>query len=188
MLGEGGVVWLTGLPATGKTTIARILERELRKRGAATLMLDSDDLRSVLTPEPTYSESERDRFYAVIGHLADLGARGGAVVLVAATAPKRAYRDRVRERVERFVEVLLICSPDVLERRDPKGLYARWRKGEIANLPGRDATYEDPASPELVFDTGRSLPSDIAREILEELDRPSDEQTHYLPVTPVSLG
>jgi adenylylsulfate kinase len=183
---RGAVVWLTGLPATGKTTLARLIEGELAARGVVTLVLDSDDLREVLTPRPTYSEAERDWFYAAIGRLAELGANGGAVVLIAATGPKRSYRDRVRERVERFIEVLLICDPERLEERDPKGLYARLRRGEIANLPGRDAPYEDPRTPELVFDTARSTAAEIAGEIVEEILSalaPAD----YRPVTTVPL-
>jgi adenylylsulfate kinase len=174
---SGAVVWLTGLPATGKSTVARILETELSAAGVATLVLDSDDLRSVLTPQATFSEAERDFFYGAVGHLAELGAKGGAVVIVAATAPKRCYRDRVREHVARFIEVLLICTPELLEERDPKGLYARFAKAEIANLPGRDAAYEDPTSPELVFDTSRSRAIDIAKEIADELERGGPEET-----------
>lgn len=169
----GSVVWLTGLPATGKTTIARILESELGDRGVVTLLLDSDDLRSVLTPQAAYTDDERDRFYGAVGHLAELGARGGALVLVAATAPKRVYRDRVRARVDEFVEVLLICDPTKLEQRDPKGLYARAKAGEISRLPGRGAPYEDPVSPELVFDTARTSARSVAAEILDHLERSS---------------
>src|SRR5688572_13606926 len=149
---EGAVVWLTGIPATGKTTVARVLLDELTSRDVPTLFLDSDDLRKVMTPEPTYSEEERDIFYAMIGHVAKLGAEGGSVVIVAATAPKRIYRDRVREQVESFVEVLIICDPEILERRDPKGLYAKAKAGEVRDLPGYDLPYEDPRAPELIFD------------------------------------
>lgn len=166
----GAVVWLTGLPATGKSTIARSLERRLAEEGVVTLLLDSDDLRSALTPDASYTDEDRDRFYAAVGHIAELGAQGGAVVIVAATAPRRAYRNEVRSRVERFVEVLLICDPTELERRDPKGLYARARAGEITRLPGRGVPYEDPAAPELVFDTARTSASTIAAEIRGYLD------------------
>ncbi len=168
---EGAVVWLTGIPATGKTTVASVLRDELTSRDVPTLMLDSDDLRRVMTPAPTFSEAERDVFYATIGHVAALAARGGSVVLIAATAPKRVYRDRVRANVDNFAEVLLICDPEVLELRDIKGLYAKAKVGEIHDLPGYDLPYEDPRTPELIFDTGRTSAAEIAMAILRLLEK-----------------
>src|SRR5688572_19061747 len=167
---EGAVVWFTGIPATGKTTVAAILRDELTSRDVPTLMLDSDDLRRVMTPNPTYSEEERDAFYATIGRVAELAAQGGSVVLISATAPKRLYRDRVRAVVDSFVEVLLICDPEIIELRDPKGLYAKAKAGKVKNLPGYDLPYEDPREPELIFDTGRTSATEIAMAILRLLE------------------
>jgi adenylylsulfate kinase len=172
---EGAVVWLTGIPATGKTTVAQILRDELTSRDVPTLLLDSDDLRRVMTPNPSYSDEERDTFYATIGHVASLAAHGGSVVIVSATAPKRTYRDHVRAQVESFVEVLLICDPEVLELRDPKGLYAKAKSGEIHDLPGYDLPYEDPREPELIFDSGRTSATEIAMAILRLLEKRSEE-------------
>lgn len=177
----GAVVWLTGLPASGKTTVARILESELASRDAVTLMLDSDDLRRVMTPSPSFDEKERDIFYATIGRIAQLGARGGAIVIVAATGPKRAYRDRVRSGVDRFAEVLLIADPEVLEARDPKGLYRAARAGTITTLPGVGVPYEDPLAPELVFDTGRTAAHEIAMAIVRLLQHQDDPITSDPP-------
>jgi adenylylsulfate kinase len=157
---EGAVVWLTGIPATGKTTVARVLLDELTSRDVPTMFLDSDELKRVMTPQPTHSEEERDAFYATIGHVAKLAAEGGSVAIVAATAPKRSYRDRVREQVESFVEVLLICDPEILELRAPKKPYAK------AELP-----YEDPREPELIFDSGRTSATEIAMAILRLLEK-----------------
>ena len=172
---EGAVVWLTGIPATGKTTVARILRDELTSRDVPTLLLDSDELRRVMTPEPTYSDEERDVFYRTIGYVAKLASDGGSVVIIAATAPKRSYRDRVRAEVESFVEVLLICDPELLEMRDPKGLYAKAKAHEIQNLPGYDLPYEDPLAPELIFDSGRTSSTEIAMAILRLLEKRAEE-------------
>ena len=158
---EGAVVWLTGIPATGKTTIASVLLDELTSRDVPTLFLDGGELRKVMTPVPTYSEEERDTFYATIGHVAKLAAEGGSVAIVAATAPKRSYRDRVRGQVENFVEVLLICDPETLDLRAPPGIDPKTQE-----LP-----YEDPREPELIFDSGRTSATEIAMAILRLLEK-----------------
>lgn len=166
---RGVVVWLTGLPATGKTTIARLLVASLRARGLPTLWLDSDELRPVLTPRPTYSEEERDVFYGTIGHVAALAAEGGTIVVVSATATRRRYREHVRERLGRLVEVLVTAPRDVCVRRDPKGLYARSAEGEIERLPGVGAEYEPPEAPDLTIDTTELSAAEAADRILGRL-------------------
>lgn len=150
----GPVAWLTGVPASGKTTLARATLEALRARGAATLWLDSDDLRAVLTPNPTYTEAERDAFYAALVHLARLGSDGGAVVVISATAHRRRWRDAARAAVSRFSEVHVRADRALVEARDPKGLYAAAAAGELETLPGVGVAYEAPERPELVFDSG----------------------------------
>lgn len=170
--GEGGaVVWLTGIPASGKSTIARHLVAALGARGTATLWLDSDDMRRVLTPDPRYTAEERDWFYGVLGHLATLAADGGTVVVVSATAPRRVHRDAVRARAARFLEAWVRCPPAVARDRDPKGLYEASRAGRIDTLPGVGAPYEEPKRPEIILDTDRERPEDMARRLLERLER-----------------
>ena len=158
----GRVVWLTGPPATGKTTVANALAARV---GPTAVVLDSDELRAVLTPQPTYTDEERDAFYAAIAGLATLLWRQGLTVLVAATASRRRYRDALRETVAPFLEVYLHAPDDVLEARDPKGLYAAAREGRIDNLPGRGAVYEAPLDPELSFDTSTDSVEAIAEGI-----------------------
>ena len=149
---SGAVVWITGVPASGKTTLARGLVAELQRRGVVTLWLDSDDLRGVIPAD--YSESGRDAFYGALGHIARLGAEGGSLVIVSATASRRRYRDQARAQVMRFFEIYLRCDPAALRgERDIKGLYARADAGELDALPGASAPFEPPEDAQLTLDT-----------------------------------
>jgi len=143
------VVWFTGLPASGKSTLAASVRLRLVEERVPCCLLDSDEIRRTLFPELGYAPDERDRFYERLGDLAVLLAAQGLIVLVAATAPRREYRDRVRRAAQGFLEVHLDVPGEECERRDPKGLYAKARRGEIARLPGAGSEYEPPVSPEL---------------------------------------
>jgi adenylylsulfate kinase len=166
----GFAIWLTGLPSSGKTTLAHALRRLLNERGIAVQILDSDQLRRRLTPNPTYSAEERDWFYDIITFLAELLTTNGVNVLIAATAPRRAYRQAARERIARFAEIYVQCPPEICRARDPKGLWERADRGEITNLPGAGGLYEAPAAPESRVDTARHSAGEAARHILRRLD------------------
>ncbi len=172
-MSSGFAIWLTGLPAAGKSTLAQALADVLQARGVGLQILDSDELRAVLTPQPTYSQAERDWFYRVLVYLGELLTQNGVNVVWAATANRQRYRDRARESIERFVEVYVRCPLEVCMARDPKGLYEKGLAGEISRLPGLQAPYEVPHRPELVVDTGREPPQQGARRILAWLE------THY---------
>jgi adenylylsulfate kinase len=166
----GFAIWLTGLPSSGKTTLAHALSCLLAERGVAVQILDSDGLRRKLTPNPTYSTEERDWFYDVITFLAELLTTNGVNVLIAATASQRAYRQAARERILRFAEVYVECPSEVCRARDPKRLWERADRGEITNLPGVGALYEAPDTPEARVDTARYSAEEAARHILRRLD------------------
>lgn len=151
----GFALWLTGRPASGKTTLAYEIRRKLNAAGIHCVIIDSDELRRVLTPEPSYSPEERDWFYGTVGHLAKWLADSGVNVLIAATANRRAYRDAARARISRFAEVHVRCALNECRRRDPKGLYAKSAANEIAGLPGIGSEFEEPINPEVVVDTDR---------------------------------
>lgn len=166
----GAVVWLTGKPASGKTTTARAVVDRLRSERRAVLWLDSDALRPVLAPQSSYTEAERDWFYGAVGHLAELGAWGGCIAVVSATATKRAYRDSVRQRVGAFVEVWVHCSDTTLRNRDDKGLYQRAAAGELHAVPGVDVDYETPVAPEVSINSDHQSPAQAADAIVEALE------------------
>jgi adenylylsulfate kinase len=146
----GVVVWLTGRPAAGKSTLAGQLVAALRSRGAPALLLDGDEVRAALVPSPGYDAREREHFYLTLGNLATLAAQQGLIAVVAATAHRRHWRDRVRAVAPRFVEVYVATPPDECQRRDPKRLYASLRSG----LPGADVDYEPPLHPEVTAHLG----------------------------------
>ena len=162
-------VWLTGPPASGKSTVARALSEALRRRNVPAVILESDALRAILTPEATYEPGERDRFYAEVADLAGLLVRQGVPVIVDATAPRRAHRDRLRAAVRDFFEVLVATPHEICVRRDPKGLYARARGGDAPHLPGATEAYEAPEKPDVVV-SGTAPPEQSAQEILRSLE------------------
>ena len=147
---SGAVVWLTGLPSSGKSTLAHRLIERLRAGGAAAALLDGDDVRAALVPRPGYSPAERDAFYATLARLAALLARQGTIVLVPATAHRRAYRDEARALSPRFLEVWLDVPADVCRQRDAKGLYATAARGAAPDLPGAGPEYEAPSNPDVI--------------------------------------
>lgn len=144
----GAVAWVTGLPASGKSTLARRLRDRLRQGGAAAVLLDGDAVRAALVPTPGYDPAGRAAFYETLGNLALALADQGLVAIVAATGHARALRDRVRGRAPRFVEVFVDTPAEVCAARDPKGLWAR--AGAAPALPGAGVAYEPPLAPEVV--------------------------------------
>lgn len=165
----GLVVWFTGLPASGKSTLAREVRRLLGERGVHAVLLDSDDFRPVLTPSPTYAEAERDWFYQVIAYLATWLASSGVNVLIAATGHRRSYRAQVRRQVQRFAEVYVRCDQAVCRARDPKGIYRLADLGQADTVPGIGVAYEPPEQPVVAVDTDQLGPADAARLVVAHL-------------------
>jgi adenylylsulfate kinase len=154
--GRGGVVvWLTGAPSSGKSTLATRLGVALAERGRPRCVLDGDRVRAALVPSLGYDAAARDAFYATLANLAALLAEQGLVVVVAATAHARAYRERARRAAPAFVEVFLRVDAAELQRRDAKGLYAAARAGRLHGVPGGDLAYEEPLEPEVTCDGGK---------------------------------
>ncbi|HEU4532908.1 MAG TPA: adenylyl-sulfate kinase, partial [Polyangiaceae bacterium] len=120
---RGVVVWVTGLPASGKSTFGRALVEALKAEGRAACLLDGDEVRAALEPKPGYDDAGRDAFYGTLASLASLLSHQGLAVVVAATAHRRAYRERCREIAPAFVEVFVDVPLGECRRRDDKGLY-----------------------------------------------------------------
>lgn len=140
---SGVVVWFTGLPCSGKSTLAEEVQRRLIERSVLPCLLDGDVMRRVLAPHLGYTKDARLVFYTSLADLAAELARQGLVVLVPATAHRREYRERARERAPRFIEVWVTASLAECERRDRKGLYGA-PAGERQALPGVGVPYEAP--------------------------------------------
>jgi adenylylsulfate kinase len=166
---SGVVVWFTGLPSSGKSTLAREVQTRLRADGALPCLLDSDVLRQLLSPLLGYSEDERAAFYEALAGLAAELASQGLTVLVAATAPRRAYRQRARELAPRFIEVWVTTPLEDCQARDDKRLYAAAaiRPG---TLPGVGQPYEPPERAELHASGGHDVQAiDELTKLLESL-------------------
>ncbi len=163
-------LWLTGRPASGKSTIARALAAELARRGVRAAILESDELRKVFTPRPTYTEEERETFYGSLAFIGKLLVAHGVPVIFDATANRRRWRDAARAAIPRFVEVFVDAPVEVCAARDPKGLYRQAREGAVATLPGVGADYEPPLRPELEVHADQEDPVVCARRIADALD------------------
>jgi len=159
-LGHAGhTVWLTGLSGSGKSTLAFAAEEALVGRGVAAYVLDGDNIRHGLNSDLGFAPGDRSENIRRIGEVCALFCDAGLVVLSAFISPYRADRDRVRSMHPpgRFSEVHVATPLELCEQRDPKGLYAKARRGEIAEFSGISAPYEPPPAPELTIDTSRPL-------------------------------
>jgi adenylylsulfate kinase len=165
----GFAVWITGLPASGKSTVTAALQKELALRGLNVAVLESDALRKILTPRPRYDEEERNVFYGALAQVGQLLTEHGVSVIFDATANRRAYRDRARHAIARFLEVFVDCPLDVCMSRDPKGIYRRGREGSAAGIPGMDAVYEPPDDPDVTVRGDAEDPVSAARRIVDKL-------------------
>ncbi len=157
---HGVVVWFTGLPSAGKSTLAEAVRRELIRRGHSCVALDGDEVRAAIVPPHGYSPEGRTAFYTTLARLAALLCRQGHIVLVPATAHKLEYREIARELAGSFLEVLVDTAFRECEQRDSKGLYHRARSGQLEDFPGE--AFEAPPAPDLVANGGHDL-AGIAR-------------------------
>lgn len=168
---QGVCIWFTGLPCSGKSTIAEILTALLLEHGRQVTLLDGDVVRTHLSKGLGFSKEDRDTNIRRIGFVASEIVRHGGVVICAAVSPYRATRDAVRNMVgsDHFIEVFVDTPLEVCEQRDEKGLYAKARRGEIKGFTGIDDPYEPPENPEIRLDTVNHTPEENARTIVEYL-------------------
>ena len=173
---HGVLVWLTGLPSSGKSTIGFTAEHLLVQRGHLAYVLDGDNIRHGLNKNLGFSAQDRAENIRRIGEVGKLFADAGLITLTSFVSPYRVDRDAVRHLMApgEFVEVFVDTPLELCEQRDPKGLYRKARAGEIPNFTGISDPYEPPVDPELIIETARCTPREAATQIiqkLEELDK-----------------
>lgn len=152
----GFTIWLTGLSASGKSTLALHLERYLASRQREVEVLDGDVVRSYLCGDLGFSREDRNLNIKRITFVCSLLARHGVICITSAISPYREARDRARRDLNRFVEVYVRCPIEMCRVRDPKGLYALVDQGRLSNFTGVDDPYEEPLHPEIVVETATS--------------------------------
>lgn len=172
---EGGfVLWMTGLPGSGKSTLAQLASKRLvEEYGRLVEVLDGDEVRKGLSGDLGFSREEREEHAHRVSYVAKLLARNEVVAIVSLISPYRSSREKAKEVIgpERFVETYVKAPLEVCEARDPKGLYAKARRGEISNMTGIQDPYEEPLSPDLSIDTSVSTPEQSADDLLNGLRR-----------------
>ncbi len=163
------VVWLTGLPGSGKSTIANIVERKLVALGRQTMLLDGDNLRHGLNADLGFDAASRSENVRRVGEVAKLMADAGLIAIVALVSPFRADRSRAAALLpeDRFLEIFVDTPLEICRQRDPKGLYAKSDRGKVVNLTGRDQAYEAPQQPHLVVPTAELNPEEAADRVVE---------------------
>jgi adenylylsulfate kinase len=149
---NGFAIWITGMPASGKSSVTRELVRMLEGHGLPLVVLESDVMRTILTPQATYEDSERDWFYHALASLGSVITKNGVNVIFDATANRRTYREHARALISRFVEVYVQCPLEVCIKRDPKGIYRDAAKGKASTVPGLQKAYEPPENAEIILD------------------------------------
>ena len=167
---KGATLWFTGLPSSGKSTIAHEVHQQLYDRGHAVELLDGAEVRESLSRRLSFSPADREEHIRRIGYVAKLLSRNGIIAICAAVSPYRATRDEVRRNVTNFLEVYVECPVDVAERRDTDVMYARARRGEIEEFTGVNAPYEAPLSPEVHIHADKETVADSAWKVLRTLE------------------
>ncbi len=178
---KGFTLWFTGLPCSGKSTLAELVAKELQQRGRLVDILDGDVVRTHLTKGLGFSKEDRDTNIRRIGYVCGLVSKHGGVAISAAISPYKNIRDEVRAGVSKdstFVEVFVNTPLEECIKRDVKGMYKKAQAGEIKNFTGIDDPYEAPANPELVIETMQETPAQSTARILEKLEQMALVEPH----------
>jgi len=167
---QATAIWLTGIPASGKSTISLLLKDYLQKKNIPVIILDGDEIRKTVSKDLGFSPQDRKEHNRRVIEIAKLLVKNNFTVIIPLISPYRETRELARREIPNFVEVYIKASLDTCIKRDPKGLYQKAKNGEITNLTGLQSPYEEPQNPELVLDTEKNTPQqclDIITSYLE---------------------
>ena len=167
---KGFTGWFTGLPCSGKTTIANGVADILKEKGYRVERLDGDIVRKGLTSDLGFSKEDRDENIKRVTFVAKLLTRNGVAVLATFVSPYRERRRKTREEIGNFVEIYTRCPVEVCVERDIKGMYKKALMGEITNFTGVDDPYEEPEKPELILDTDKESVEESVQKVLDKLN------------------
>lgn len=167
---KGFTLWFTGLPCSGKSTLAKKVEEILLERGLNVELLDGDDVRKNLSKGLGFSKEDRDTNIRRIGYVCKLLSRNGVVAIAAAISPYRQVREENRKAIDRYVEVYVKAPVEVLTQRDVKGMYKKALAGELPNFTGISDPYEEPVSPEIVVETDKETVEESTNKIIRTLE------------------
>ena len=166
---QGFALWITGLPASGKSALTAAVVEELTRHNVKVTVLESDVLRKVFSATSSYDERDREYFYGSLAFVGQILTQQGINVIFDATANRRSYRDRARKGIPRFLEIHVDTPLEVCMRRDPKGIYRSGKEGLAQNVPGLQAEYEPPLNPDLVIHGDRENPTESATRVVSLL-------------------
>lgn len=163
-------IWITGLPASGKTTIANLLSDYLRAKNMPSIILDGDEMRRTISKDLGFSPDDRREHNRRVIEVAKLLVKNGITAIIPLISPYRITRETARKEIPNFVEVYAKASLDTCMKRDPKGLYKKAQKGEIQNMTGLQSPYEEPETPEIILDTEKQTPQQCIDTIIKKLE------------------
>jgi len=166
---RGVTIWFTGLPSSGKSTIAEALSGRLREKGFRVERLDGDVVRKHLWAELGYTKEDRDENIRRAAFLAGLLTRNGIMTITTFISPYRELRQHARESIDAFIEVYIKCPVEVCAQRDPKGLYRKALAGEISNFTGVSDPYEEPLKPEVLIESDKETVEESVTKIIDKL-------------------
>jgi adenylyl-sulfate kinase len=167
---EGFVLWFTGLPCCGKTTVADKVAENLKSKGMKIERLDGDIVRKSLTRDLGFSKEDRDKNIERVTFVAMMLSRNGVGVLPAFVSPYIGARDNARKTTTNFIEVYVKCPVEVCEERDVKGMYKKAREGIIKDFTGVDDPFEEPPNPEVTLETDKESVDESSQKVLNKLD------------------